>query len=165
MLTIGPTEFVWLMLITMGTLIFTSVMVGQKFHQQKDNMIGRTDSELFPKQMADSFRANDMRVIAEGKALTMEEIAPHDDGLHTYISIKFPLFDRHDKVYAVCGISTDITDRKNAEARLRDSHQALELAPDPLKGILEGTRDPIVALDLKYRFLSFNSAFQREFEN
>lgn len=76
-----------------------------------------------------------------------------------------PLFDRHDKVYAVCGISTDITERKNAEARLRDSHEALELAHDRLKGILKGNRDPIVALDLKYRFLSFNSAFQREFEN
>lgn len=148
-----------------GRYLLVNVRYEELFHQQKDNMIGRTDSELFPKQMADSFRANDMRVIAEGKALTMEEIAPHDDGLHTYISIKFPLFDRHDKVYAVCGISTDITDRKNAEARLRDSHQALELAHDRLKGILEGTRDPIVALDLKYRFLSFNSAFQREFEN
>lgn len=130
------------------------------FHLKKDEMIGRTDYDVFPKQMADSFRANDQRALDMNEPLTIEEIAPHDDGLHTYISIKFPLVDAEGNSAGVCGIATDITDRKVAEAKLRDSHQALELAHDRLLGILEGTRDRIVALDLKYRFLSFNSAFK-----
>ncbi|MFT6618136.1 MAG: PAS domain-containing protein [Limisphaerales bacterium] len=58
-----------------GRYLLVNGRYEELFHQQKDNLIGRTDFELFPKQMADSFRANDMRVIAEGKALTMEETA------------------------------------------------------------------------------------------
>lgn len=134
------------------------------FHTRKDEMVGRTDYDIFPKQMADSFRANDQRVMDSRGSLVIEEIAPHDDGLHTYISIKFPMVDVDGQMTGVCGISTDITDRKVAEAQLRDSHQALELAHDRLRGILEGTTDRIVALDLKYRFLSFNSAFRMHFE-
>jgi PAS domain S-box-containing protein len=134
------------------------------FHLNKDDMIGRTDYDVFPKQMADSFRSNDQRALDMNEPLTIEEIAPHDDGLHTYISIKFPLVDSEGRSAGVCGISTDITDRKVAEAKLRDSHQALELSHDRLSGILEGTRDRIVALDLKYRFLSFNSSFKEDFE-
>ncbi len=46
----------------------------------------------------------------------MEEIVPQDDGLHTYIAIKCPLFDESGRSYAVCGISTDISERKRTEA-------------------------------------------------
>lgn len=147
-----------------GRYLLVNSQFERLFHLKKDEMIGRTDYDVFPKQMADSFRANDQRALDATGPITIEEIAPHDDGLHTYISIKFPMMDADGKCVGVCGISTDITDRKVAEAKLRDSHQALELAHDRLRGILEGTKDRIVALDLKYRFLSFNSAFKEDFE-
>jgi signal transduction histidine kinase len=54
-------------------------------------------------------------VLQAGTALESEEVAPHQDGLHTYISIKFPLRDAAGVVYAVCGIATDITERKKLE--------------------------------------------------
>jgi signal transduction histidine kinase len=56
----------------------------------------------------------------------MEEQAPHDDGIHTYISVKFPLFDIKGIIYAVCGISTDITKRKQTEGELAKHRQHLE---------------------------------------
>lgn len=147
-----------------GRYLLVNSQFERLFHLKKDEMIGRSDYDVFPKQMADSFRSNDQRALESTKPITIEEIAPHDDGLHTYISIKFPMMDGDDRCVGVCGIATDITDRKVAEAKLRDSHQALELAHDRLRGILEGTQDRIVALDLKYRFLSFNSAFKDDFE-
>lgn len=147
-----------------GRYLLVNSQFERLFHLNKDEMIGRTDYDVFPKQMADSFRANDQRALDSSEPITIEEIAPHDDGLHTYISIKFPMMDGDENCVGVCGIATDITDRKVAEAKLRDSHQALELAHDRLRGILEGTQDRIVALDLKYRFLSFNSAFKQDFE-
>ncbi len=85
------------------------------FHIRRDELVGRTDYDLFPAVNADAFRMNDLRVIETGRALEMEELAPLDDGLHTYISIKFPLHDPAGEIYAVCGISTDITERKRAE--------------------------------------------------
>jgi signal transduction histidine kinase len=78
-----------------------------------------TDYDLFPKQMADIYRANDLTVLAAKAALEWEEVFPQDDGVHTYLSIKFPLYDAAGVAYAVCGISTDITKRKRAEEDIR----------------------------------------------
>jgi len=57
-----------------------------------------------------------------------EEQAPHEDGLHTYLSIKFPLRDHTGKPYATCGISSDITERKRMEQTLRTHEEQLRLA-------------------------------------
>ena len=53
-----------------------------------------------------------------GAPLEFEEKAPQDDGIHTYISSKFPMHDADGNVYAVCGIATDITQRKRREESL-----------------------------------------------
>jgi PAS domain S-box-containing protein len=93
------------------------------FHLSKDSILGKTDHDLFPKEAADSFQALDRRVLATERTLEAEEVAPQDDGLHTYLSIKFPLRDVDGKTYAVCGISTDITERKHVEEQLRQSQK------------------------------------------
>jgi len=49
----------------------------------------------------------------------MEEVAPGDDGPHTYVTVKFPLIGEDGAAYAVCGISTDITGWKQAEEEAR----------------------------------------------
>ena len=91
------------------------------FHLARETIIGRTDKELFPVAAAEAFRAMDLRVIAAGRTLTEEETAPHHDGPHTYISVKSPLRDHAGNVYGVFGISTDITERKSSEEKLRAS--------------------------------------------
>ncbi len=59
--------------------------------------------------------------------MQFDEVATHDDGqLHSYLSVKFPLFDSAGTVYAVCGISTDITERKRIEDQLRKLSSAVE---------------------------------------
>ena len=93
-----------------------------------EQIIGRTDHEIFPKDIADAFRANDMLVLERNRAVEYEEYAPHSDGLHTYISLKFPLYDDSGKPYAICGISTDITERKRLEHSLRAHEHQLRLA-------------------------------------
>ncbi|MSP62738.1 MAG: PAS domain S-box protein [Myxococcales bacterium] len=98
------------------------------FHIDRAAIIGRTDYDVFQPAMADAFRANDVRVLANRAPLVMEEIAPHDDGVHTYISTKFPLFDGGGTPYAVGGISTDITDRKRAEEALAERNERLDEA-------------------------------------
>jgi light-regulated signal transduction histidine kinase (bacteriophytochrome) len=57
----------------------------------------------------------------------MEEQAPGDDGLRTYVTVKFPLADAAGQSYAVCGISTDITERKHAEEEVSRLNDELEL--------------------------------------
>jgi PAS domain S-box-containing protein len=95
------------------------------FHLTRDEIQGRTDHDIFPADFADAFCANDRRVLAAGESTEFEEVVPQDDGVHTYISIKFPLHDAAGMVEAVCGISTDITERQRAEERLRHLAQRL----------------------------------------
>lgn len=100
----------------------------QLFHLTMDQIIGYTDHEIFPKDIADAFRANDMEVLERNRAVEYEEYAPHSDGLHAYISIKFPLCDHTGKPYATGGISTDITERKRIEDTLHASDRRRRLA-------------------------------------
>ena len=93
------------------------------FHLTTDQIIGHTDHEIFPKDFADAFRANDITVAKRNTAVEYEEYAPHADGPHAYISIKFPLCDHTGKPYATCGISTDITERKKAERAVQESQE------------------------------------------
>lgn len=85
---------------------------------KEEEMIGKTDYDFFDKKYSDIFCQNDQLVIENSAAIEFEEVAPHADGEHTYTSVKFPLFDSNGKIYAVCGISTDITQRKAVEAKL-----------------------------------------------
>ena len=100
----------------------------QLFQLSTDQIVGHTDHEIFPKNFADAFRANDVAVLERNIAVEYEEYAPHPDGRHTYISIKFPLCDHTGTPYATCGISTDITERKRLEHTLRIHEQQLRLA-------------------------------------
>lgn len=79
---------------------------------------GKTDYDLFPKEMADTLRANDHKVLEAAAPLEFEEVVTHTGSIHTYISIKVPLYDPQGRPYAVAGISTDITQRKKAEEAL-----------------------------------------------
>jgi len=88
------------------------------YNIKKGQAKGKTDYDLFPKEMAESLRANDQKVIEAGGPLEFEEVVTHSGGIHTYISIKVPLFDPRGRPYAVAGISTDITERKKAEEAL-----------------------------------------------
>jgi formate hydrogenlyase transcriptional activator len=85
---------------------------------EKGQAKGKTDYDLFPKELAEALRANDQKVIESGGPLEFEEVVTHTGGIHTYISIKVPLFDPWGRPYAVAGISTDITERKKAEEAL-----------------------------------------------
>ena len=84
---------------------------------------GKTDYDLFPSQMADAFRHNDRQVIENGQSLKIEEIAPHADGPHTYISVKFPVWDARGKIRGIAGISTDISEQLAAKEELKNSER------------------------------------------
>jgi two-component system, NtrC family, sensor kinase len=85
------------------------------FHVSRRDILGKTDFDIFPEENARAFRANDLQVQETGAALELEEVAPHDDGLHTYVSLKFPMRDGDAKIYGVCGVSSDITALKRIE--------------------------------------------------
>jgi two-component system cell cycle sensor histidine kinase/response regulator CckA len=106
-----------------GQYLLINSRFEELFHVTREDIAGKTDYDLFPKDRADAFQAFDQQVLTAGGALETEEVLPHDDGPHTYISIKVPLRDEQGKPYAVCGISTDISERKRLQDQLREAQK------------------------------------------
>src|SRR6185503_1726483 len=124
---------------------------------------------IFPKDTAEALRANDLKVLKAGTAIEWEELVPHDDGPHTYLSVKFPMLDSTGSPYAICGISTDITERKQMEAELgqaRDAAlQSVRLKAEFLANMSHEIRTPMNAIiGMNGLLLDTNlTAEQREF--
>jgi PAS domain S-box-containing protein len=79
--------------------------------------LGVTDDQVFGPELAARLRENDRRVVATGEPLVAEESGFTAGRVVTFRSHKFPLFDDAGKVYAVCGVSTEITDVVEADRR------------------------------------------------
>jgi PAS domain S-box-containing protein len=86
-----------------------------RYHVRRDQIRGKTDFDLHPQGVAETFRANDRHVIEAGPPIQCEETVPTGQGERQYVVVKFLLRDRTGKPYAVCGIATDITELKRAE--------------------------------------------------
>jgi len=110
-----------------GRYLLTNRRYEQIFNQQPGAMVGRTDYDLFEPAAAEAFRAMDQRALASDRAVIAEELAPQPDGMYAYLSVKAPLRDASGKVYATFGISTNITERKRMEERLRSKLAHLSL--------------------------------------
>jgi PAS domain S-box-containing protein len=95
-----------------------------------EQIVGKTDPELLPPETAEACLRNDRAVLERGQPMQFEEVVPGEDGPHTYMSVKFPLRDGDGRVYALCGISADVTARKRAEEALRLSEERLRLATE-----------------------------------
>ena len=111
-----------------GRYLFINRRYEEIFNMASSQIIGHTDQEIFPRDVADAFHANDLEVVKQNRTVEYEEQAPQSDGMHTYISIKLPLCDKDGTPYATCGISTDITERKLIETALHAHQEQLRLA-------------------------------------
>lgn len=111
----------------------------------------KTDYDIFPHNLADTYRANDQKVLEAGTAIEWEEVVLHKDGLHTYLSHKFPLYDAAGVMYAVCGISTDISERKRAEEALRSSYATN-------RALLNAIPDAMFRISREGIFVNFKAA-------
>jgi PAS domain S-box-containing protein len=84
-----------------------------------DTVIGLSDHDLLPADVADAMRAIDREVIASGRPIEVEEVVRREGFDRRYLSVKFPLFDGSGAAIGVCGVAIDITHRHAAEEALK----------------------------------------------
>ncbi|MFL5338812.1 MAG: response regulator, partial [Gemmataceae bacterium] len=111
-----------------GRYITVNRQFEKLFHFTREQVFGKTDHDLWARDLADLYRTNDLAVLESAAPMENEEIARQDDGEHWYLSVKFPLLDATGRAYALCGISTDITARKHAQESLRRAKEVAEAA-------------------------------------
>lgn len=96
--------------------------------RNSEEIIGKTDYDLSPKEKADAFRVVDQRVLDEGKKIETEEIVEKNGEVRTVLSKKIPLYDTANSIIGLLGISFDITQRKEMESALVKATHDAEIA-------------------------------------
>ncbi|MDD5108683.1 MAG: diguanylate cyclase [Candidatus Omnitrophica bacterium] len=108
------------------------IMVNERFGQtcgfKPEKLVGKNDLDIWPKDLAESYRADDQEVMKSGKRKCVQERIINNEGIVSWVeTIKTPVFDEHGAVVGTTGISRDITQRKKEEERLQNIRSELAL--------------------------------------
>ena len=106
--------------------LLVNTALADLFNSTPEQMIGKRRHEFMPKDDADWHEENDHQAIETGRSLEFEEYSQLKDRSITWLTTKFPLRDAQGRIYAVGGISTDITVRKQAEEEMQKFNERLE---------------------------------------
>ncbi|MFT3847961.1 MAG: diguanylate cyclase [Propionivibrio sp.] len=122
---------------TEGRYLFANKRVLELYGTTADQLIGQGDERFFGAETVALLRRNDQQVLRDGRLVRTEEsiLTLRTDQPATYYSVKVPLFDDDGAIYALCGISTDITEIKRVAASLLEEQQFSRLLLDSLPGI------------------------------
>ena len=102
------------------------------------------------------FQASDRQVLEAGVPIEFEHVTMQNDGEHTSIVQKFPLFNADGEIYGIGGIVTDITERRREEAAHRYIEESHRL-------VLETASDAVVTMDENGAIRFANPATMRIF--
>jgi two-component system cell cycle sensor histidine kinase/response regulator CckA len=86
-------------------------------------IIGQTDYDFYPRDLADKYRADDLLVLGEGRRLELEEQNLADGRLRTVRVVKTPVRDEQGGMVGVIGIFWDVTEQRELEAQLRQAQK------------------------------------------
>ncbi len=136
-----------------GEYILANDISAQLLGLQKDDMTGKTDYDLFPKETAERLAADDGKVFETGAPLHAEEQFQIRHRNYTFTTTKFPLFDADGELYAICAMATDITKRIELE-------RALKASEERFRAIFEQASAGIATATAEGRFLETNGALR-----
>jgi PAS domain S-box-containing protein len=96
-----------------------------------DDLVGKSDFDFFPQELAESYYADEQKIIQSGEGLYEYEGPTLDAGEERWVSTsKVPLRDAQGKVYGFVGLGRDITVRKRAEESLARRALLLQTAAE-----------------------------------
>ncbi len=106
--------------------------VNQEFEKifglTNDQVKGKTVQELFKGNVVENFFLQEDEVLEGGQPVETEELVTYQNRFQTYLTVKFPLRDSNNQIYGLCGLCTNITERKQFEEELRQAKSAAESA-------------------------------------
>ncbi len=113
-----------------GRYLFVNSRCEEVFGVGSEEVVGSTDSQLFPASIAEEIRRSDQDMLGVGHALEANDTVPVEGGqLRTFSTTRFPMRDENGEIYAICGISRDTTRVEEAEARFRQLVESTSAIP------------------------------------
>lgn len=110
-----------------GRRVYVSKAYEERFGLRLADWQGKTDADLWPAEIAETFRQNDLAVLEADHPIQVAEETVNADGTRCYwLAIKFPFRDAAGRRF-VGGIGLDITQQRRAETALRRAHERYEL--------------------------------------
>ena len=106
-----------------GRHIALNSNLAEFFGKPISEIIGKTDAELLPPEVAAGIMAKDQEVIRTLTTQRFEEVVPTEGADITYLTVKTPLYDADGQVAGMIGLAQDISNRKEIELALRQSEQ------------------------------------------
>ena len=111
---------------TTSRYILCNRLLAESHSTAVQEIIGKTDYDLFPAEQAEKFRADDALVISSGQPLLgIQELVLFKDQQVTLATHKVPVTDAQGKVTGLVGLAFDISERVAAEQRLRETELRL----------------------------------------
>ncbi len=96
------------------------------FGFREEDVIGKRDEDIFPEEYAKKSLLSDLTVINSKTTLREENVAKLRTGKHHFYTVKAPLFNQEGKLFAICGMATDISHEKTAHEELQNYLEKLE---------------------------------------
>src|SRR6266571_3672122 len=115
----------------------------------RDQAVGKTAHDLFPAEVADRIRRDDLAMFDANARTEIEETVPGAQGLQTQLTSRFPLRDEEGRAEGLVGLAVDITERKRAEEQ-----QAR------LSRVVEQAAESIMITDAEGTMIYVNPAFE-----
>jgi two-component system sensor histidine kinase/response regulator len=135
-----------------GRVTFANRRYSQALGQTPDALLGKTDFDLFPRDLAEKYTADDRRILDEEVTFEGTESHVTREGEQRYVHVlKTPVHDADGNVIGVQGIFWDVTARTVAE-------QAFERERFLLNSLLDNIPDNIFFKDLEGRYIRVNAA-------
>ena len=114
-------------------------------------LAGKSDLDVWPRELALRYMADDARVMETGESCTVEEPISDQGEVKWFETFKTPVRDEHGRVIGTTGYSRDITARKRAEMDLKKSREFLDR-------VINAIADPVFVKDAQRRFVLVNDA-------
>jgi PAS domain S-box-containing protein len=143
----------WLKDVT-GKYVSVNEAYAKFYERAKEDLIGKTDSDICHPDLAELYAYNDYLVIKTKKQQQFDEFIDTTEGTVYTETIKTPIVDNEGEVIGITGISRDITYYKRIEQQLRAND-------DRVKALLKNSTDPITVINTDGRIIFDTSFFYK----